>query len=204
MSAPGRAWKTATQFFSTKRDEIVYLVITELRCANFFQCGALTRFVSASPYLLAYLNGGAIHWIGLIMDLKTIAVTTFIVASVPFTAYAQGTIRGAEEGAAAGDRAAGPVGAVVGGAVGAAVGTVGGILGVEERPRFREYVVREHRRSFRYDGDVRLGAVLPEQGVTLYAVPREYHVRPAYRYAVVNDRLVIVEPRSRRIVEIVE
>ena len=138
------------------------------------------------------------------MDLKTIAVATFIVASVPFTAYAQGTIRGAEEGAAAGDRAAGPVGAVVGGAVGAAVGTVGGILGVEDRPRFREYVIHEHRTSFRYDGDVRLGAVLPERGVTLYDVPREYHVKPGYRYAVVNDRAVIVEPRTRRIVEIVE
>jgi hypothetical protein len=138
------------------------------------------------------------------MDLKTIAVTTFIVASLPFTAYAQGTIRGAEEGAAAGDRAAGPVGAVVGGAVGAAVGTVNGILGVEERPRFREYVVREHRPSFRYDGDVRLGTVLPERGLRLYEVPREYHAKPGYRYAVVNDRPVIVEPRSRRIVEIVE
>jgi hypothetical protein len=138
------------------------------------------------------------------MNLKTIAVTTFVVASVPFAAYAQGTVRGAEEGAAAGDRAAGPVGAVVGGAVGAAVGTVGGILGVEERPRFREYVIREHRPTFRYYGDVRIGTVLPEEGVTFYAVPREYHVRPGYRYAVVNDRVVLVEPRSRRIVEIVE
>jgi hypothetical protein len=138
------------------------------------------------------------------MNLKTIAVATCMAASLPFSAYAQGTIRGAEEGAAAGDRAAGPVGAVVGGAVGAAVGTVGGILGVEERPRFREYVVREHRASFRYDRDVRIGTVLPEQGVTFYEVPREYHVRLGYRYAVVNDRPVIVEPRTRRIVEIVE
>jgi hypothetical protein len=109
-----------------------------------------------------------------------------------------------KEGAAAGERAAGPVGAIVGGAVGAATGTVGGILGVEERPRFREYVIREHRPSFRYREDVRIWAVLPERGVTLYAVPREYHVRPGYRYAIVNDRPVIVEPRSRRIVEIIE
>jgi Protein of unknown function (DUF1236) len=29
-------------------------------------------------------------------------------------------------------------------------------------------------------------------------------VGPAYRYAIVNDRPVIVEPRSRRIVEIIE
>jgi hypothetical protein len=138
------------------------------------------------------------------MKMKIIAVTTFVVASLPLVAYAQGTFRGAEEGAAAGDRAAGPVGAVVGGAIGAATGTVGGILGVEDRPRFREYVVREHRPSFRHREDARVGMVLPERGVTLYAVPREYHVRPGYRYAIVNDRPVIVEPRSRRIVEIIE
>jgi hypothetical protein len=138
------------------------------------------------------------------MKTKILAVATFVVVSLPFTAYAQGTFRGAEEGAAAGERAAGPVGAIVGGAVGAATGTVGGILGIEDRPRFREYVIREHRPSFRYRENVRIGAVLPERGVTLYAVPREYHVRPGYRYAIVNDRPVIVEPRSRRIVEIIE
>ena len=131
------------------------------------------------------------------MKMKVLAVATFVVVSLPFAAYAQGTFRGAEEGAAAGERAAGPVGAIVG-------GTVGGILGVKERPRFREYVIREHRPSFRYREDVRIWAVLPERGVTLYAVPREYHVRPGYRYAIVNDRPVIVEPRSRRIVEIIE
>src|SRR5262247_2261725 len=109
------------------------------------------------------------------MKMKILAVATFVLVSLPFVAHAQGTIRGAEEGAAAGNRAAGPVGAVVGGAIGAATGTVGGILGVEERPRFREYVIREHRASFRYDDDVRIGTVLPERGVTFYAVPREYH-----------------------------
>ena len=131
------------------------------------------------------------------MKMKVLAVATFVVVSLPFAAYAQGTFRGAEEGAAAGERAAGPVGAIVG-------GTVGGILGVKERPRFREYVIREHRPSFRYREDVRVGTVLPEQGVTLYEMPSEYHVRPGYQYAIVNDRPVIVEPRSRRIVEIIE
>ena len=138
------------------------------------------------------------------MKMKILAVAAFVVVSLPFDAYPQGTFRGAEEGAAAGNRAAGPVGAVVGGAIGAATGTVGGILGVEERPRFREYVIREHHPSFRYRDEVRIGAVLPERGVTLYAVPREYHVGPGYRYAIVNDRPVIVEPRSRRIIEIIE
>src|SRR6201987_1824295 len=112
------------------------------------------------------------------MNKSLLTIAALVIATLPYAAHAQGTIRGAEEGAAAGDRAAGPLGAIVGGAVGAATGTVGGILGVEERPRFREYVVREHRPSFRYGGEVRVGEVLPGRGVTFYEVPREYHVRP--------------------------
>jgi hypothetical protein len=138
------------------------------------------------------------------MKIKFLPVAALVLVSLPLAAHAQGTVRGAQEGAAAGERAAGPLGAIVGGTVGAAAGTVGGILGVEERPRFREYVIREHHPSFQYRGDVRVGEVLPARGVTLYAVPREYHVRPGYRYAVVNDQPVIVEPRSRRIVEVIE
>ena len=98
---------------------------------------------------------------------------------------------------------AGPVGAVVGGAIGAATGTVGAILGVDERPRFREYVVRERVPSYTYREQVRVGTVLPESGVTYHEVPAEYKVK-GYRYTVVNDRPVLVEPRSRRIVEVID
>jgi hypothetical protein len=124
--------------------------------------------------------------------------------ALPIAAQAEGTVRGAEEGAAAGGNAAGPLGAIVGGAVGAATGTVGGILGVDDRPRFREYVVRERRPSYTYQGDLRAGVVLPEAGVTYYDVPAEYHAPPGYRYTVVNSRPVLVEGRTRRIVEIYE
>src|SRR5258708_34625345 len=117
---------------------------------------------------------GVITQEGAIMKMKVLAVATFVVVSLPFAAYAQGTFRGAEEGTAAGERAAGPVGAIVGGAVGAATGTVGGILGVEERPRFREYVIREHPPPFRYREDVRIGAGLPERAVTPHPVPPRY------------------------------
>jgi len=34
------------------------------------------------------------------------------------------------------------------------------------------YVVEEHRPSYRYDGDVRVGAVLPEAGITYYTFHR--------------------------------
>jgi hypothetical protein len=124
--------------------------------------------------------------------------------ALPLAAQAQGTVRGAAEGAEAGGQAAGPIGAIVGGAIGAATGTVGGILGVDDRPRFREYVVRERRPSYRYDNDLRVGVVLPESGVTYYDVPPEYRAPPGYRYTIVNDRPVLIESRSRRIVEIVD
>jgi hypothetical protein len=123
--------------------------------------------------------------------------------ALPVAAQAQGTVRGAQEGAATGDRAAGPIGAIVGGTVGAAVGTVGGILGVEERPRFRDYVVHERHPSYRYDSDFRVGAELPEAGVTYYDVPAEYHVS-GYRYTYVNDHAVLVDPRTHRIVQIID
>jgi hypothetical protein len=123
--------------------------------------------------------------------------------ALPVAAQAQGTVRGAQDGAEAGDRAAGPIGAVVGGTVGAAVGTIGGILGVEDRPRFREYVVHERLPSYRYSDDLRVGVVLPESGVTYYDVPADYHVT-GYRYTYVNDRAVLVDPRTHRVVQIIE
>lgn len=135
---------------------------------------------------------------------KTIAAFFLSAAIIaPLSASAQSVERGANRGAREGERAAGPVGAIVGGTIGGVVGGVEGILSVDARPRFRHYVVEEHRPSYRYDGDVRVGAVLPEAGVTYYDVPPEYGVRN-YRYTVINDRPVLVEPRTRRIVEVVE
>jgi Protein of unknown function (DUF1236) len=135
---------------------------------------------------------------------KTIAAA-FLTAAiiVPLSASAQGVEGGVDRGAREGERAAGPVGAIVGGTIGGVVGGVAGVLGVDARPRFHRYVVEEHRPSYRYEGDVRAGAVLPESGVTYYDVPPEYGVRD-YRYTVINDRPVLVDPRTRRIVEVVE
>ena len=123
--------------------------------------------------------------------------------SMPVASHAQGLVGGAERGADVGGAAAGPVGAVVGGAVGAATGTVGGILGVEDRPRFRTYVEGEHIRSYDYDRPLRAGVVLP-QTYTYYAVPERYHLAPTYRYTYVNRTPVIVDPATRRVVEVVE
>jgi hypothetical protein len=45
--------------------------------------------------------------------------------------------------------------------------------------------------------------VLPETGVTYYDVPPRFGASP-YRYTVVNGETVLVEPRTRRIVQVVE
>jgi hypothetical protein len=125
------------------------------------------------------------------------------VVAVPVVVQAQGVPGGIERGSRDGERAAGPVGAVVGGVIGGVVGGVAGVLGVDERPRFRSYVVEQHRPSYQYREDVRVGAVLPEEGVTYYEVPPEYGVRD-YRYTVVNSRTVLVDPRTHRIVQVIE
>jgi hypothetical protein len=119
---------------------------------------------------------------GAIMKMTFLAIGAIVMTALPLTAHAQGVF--IDDGPAYDEAET--------------------ILGVEDWPRFREYVVREHRPSYRIREEVRVGAVLPERGVTLYEVPREYLVRPGYRYAVVNDVPVIVEPRSRRIMEIVD
>ena len=74
---------------------------------------------------------------------------------------------------------------------------------IEHRPAFREYIVRERVPTYSVPDRVVVGGVLPETGVTYYDVPQTYGVTP-YRYTVVNGQTVLVEPRSRRIVQVVE
>ena len=136
---------------------------------------------------------------------RTIIALTMISAGAlfPAVASAQGVPGGVERGAREGERVGGPVGAIVGGTVGGVVGGVAGVLGVDQRPRFRSYVVDQRRPSYQYRENVAVGVVLPEDGVTYYDVPPEYGVRD-YRYTVVNNRTVLVDPRTRRIVDVVE
>lgn len=53
------------------------------------------------------------------------------------------------------------------------------------------------------DGIAVVGGVLPEAGITYYDVPQTYGTTP-YRYTVVNGQTVLVEPRSRRVVQVID
>jgi hypothetical protein len=74
---------------------------------------------------------------------------------------------------------------------------------IDRRPAFREYIIRERVPSYTTPDRVIVGGVLPEAGVTYYEVPQTFGATP-YRYTVVNGRTVLVEPRTRRIVQVVE
>jgi hypothetical protein len=76
-------------------------------------------------------------------------------------------------------------------------------IAVDQRPAFRQYIIREHVPEFTIPDRVVVGGVLPENGVTYYDVPQTFGVTP-YRYTVVNGRTILVEPRTRRIVQVVE
>jgi len=131
--------------------------------------------------------------------LAATAVAAFF--ALPLAAHAQssGAAAGATTGAVGGAIVGGPVGAVVGGVGGAIVGG----LSDETRPKFREYTVRQARPSYRYESEVRVGAELPSSGIEYYEVPAEYGVRD-YRYTVVNNRTVLVDPRTRRVIQVIE
>jgi hypothetical protein len=110
-------------------------------------------------------------------------------------AFAQSTtVEGAANGARAGGDVGGPIGAMVGGTIGAAVGAgleiPNAVITSVEGERAPSVVVRER---------VVVGEPLPPE-VELRTVPRYTE----YRYAVVNDRRVIVDPRTRRIIKIIE
>jgi uncharacterized protein YcfJ len=136
--------------------------------------------------------------------LKTFALISAI-AIIPATAFAQnapaagGAVGGAATGAIGGAIVGGPVGAVVGGVGGAVVGAIIG----DQAPRFQTYVVEQRRPSYSYAEPVVVGATLPNEGVTYYEVPREYG-ETNYRYTVINNRTVLVDPRTHRVVQVIQ
>lgn len=95
-------------------------------------------------------------------------------------------------GAIAGAVLGGPVGAIVGGVAGAAVGAA-----VDPPPEVRTYVTGNPVEPVYLDGEVVVGATLPE-GVSFVEVP-DYQ----YQYVYVNGVPVLVEPGTRKVVHII-
>lgn len=108
-------------------------------------------------------------------------------------------------GAMAAPIAAQAQGTITTGVVGGSTVVIGEHEGIasDRRSAFREYIVRERVPSYTIPDRVVVGSVLPDAGVTYYDVPQSFGVT-SYRYTVVNGRTVLVEPRTRRIVQVID
>jgi hypothetical protein len=129
------------------------------------------------------------------MKFHTVVAIAILTAAAPTAALAQSTtVEGARRGTVEGGAAGGPIGAIVGGTVGAAVGAA-----VEIPNAVINSVRAANEPSIRIQERVVVGEPLPPT-----VVLREVPEHTEYRYAVVNDRRVIVDPSTRRVVRIIE
>lgn len=132
------------------------------------------------------------------MTMKIIIATAAGLGLMAGAAFAQSsTVNGAAGGAVTGAIVGGPVGAAVGGVTGAIVGTAIDpppervVHYVEEQPAPSDDVVVQEK--------VVIGHPLPE-AVVVTPVPDD----PTYAYAVVNHQRVIVQPKTRKVVKVIE
>jgi Protein of unknown function (DUF1236) len=77
-------------------------------------------------------------------------------------------------------------------------------LSPEQRTTIREYVVRERVPVATIPGEVRVGMALPA-GIELVPVPETWGPSVMrYRYVHWNNRVVLVEPSSRKVIQIID
>ena len=78
------------------------------------------------------------------------------------------------------------------------------VVSPEQRTTIREYVTTQKIRPHRLQSRVTVGATLPAD-VELVPVPQAWGPTfGAYRYVYTGDDVVLVDPSSRRVVEIIE
>lgn len=73
----------------------------------------------------------------------------------------------------------------------------------DQRPAFREYVIHQQVPKFTVPDRIVVGAILPDAGITYYDVPQSI-AQTTHRYTVVNGQTVLVDPDTRRIVQLVD
>lgn len=78
------------------------------------------------------------------------------------------------------------------------------VIAPEQRKVIKEYVVKEHVRPYKLQSRVTVGATLPAD-VQLAPVPPTWGPAfSSYRYVYTGDDVVLVDPTSRRVVEVIE
>ena len=117
-------------------------------------------------------------------------------AMTPAPVIAQsGTVGGAVGGAVVGGVVGGPVGAIIGAGIGGTLGTV-----LDPPPEGAvTYVERERVPSVAVEKPIAVGEPLPAS-IELRTIPKY----EKYRFAVVNNQRVIVDPKTRVVIKVIE
>ena len=137
--------------------------------------------------------------------LKIIAISSFL---IPASALAQTVVQQPVQPAPGATTATGvvggaAVGAVVGGPIGAAVGAVvGGTIGAAAEPpaEVRTYVMQEPAPAAR----VTTTQIVEGQPLAANIEVRPVPKYPQYSFAIVNNKRVIVEPKTRQVIKVYE
>ena len=128
------------------------------------------------------------------MRIRLLAATAVLALS-PAIAFAQAsTVGGAVGGAAVGGVVGGPVGAIVGAGVGGAIGNA-----AEPPDEVVTYIRRDSTPTVTVRERIVVGEPLPSS-VELRTVPQHTE----YSYAVVNNQRVIVEPKTRKVIKVIQ
>jgi hypothetical protein len=77
------------------------------------------------------------------------------------------------------------------------------IIGTGQRSAFLAYVERRQMRSALLNEKVAAGDVLPQEGITYYDIPLRFGAG-LNRCVVIAGKAAIVDPRTRRVVEVIE
>ncbi|AYG69835.1 MULTISPECIES: DUF1236 domain-containing protein [unclassified Rhizobium] len=132
------------------------------------------------------------------MKTKVLSIAALSLGLAAGCAFAQSsTVTGAAGGAATGAVVGGPVGAAIGGVAGAIVGTA-----IDPPPQKVVTYVREQ--PLPDDGMVVREQVVVGRPLPATVVVRTVPTNHRYAYAVVNHERVIVEPSSRKVIQILE
>src|SRR5437016_1773694 len=78
------------------------------------------------------------------------------------------------------------------------------VIAPEQRTAIKEYVVKERIRPHRMESRVQVGTTLPAN-VELAPVPETWGPTfRSYRYMYTGDNVVLVDPSTRRVIEVIE
>jgi Protein of unknown function (DUF1236) len=81
-------------------------------------------------------------------------------------------------------------------------GAGGTVLSAKQSAKVHEYVMKERRPSVKVTEKMAVGTILPTS-VELYPLPADLGVKGGYRYGVVNEHIVLVDAKTRKVTQMI-